>query len=327
MNKNEIFTTIQNFLKDPPVIIWGSGATVPYKIPSMNELTDILNIEGIKIDRNSNLETKLSEISKSEPKKINDIKKTIINKILEKDLLCLENSIKDKQFFSPIISMVKCFIKPQPEKIDIITSNYDRILEYALTQENIPYTEGFSGRILSKFDMSLFREKGKFINLIKVHGSLNWMSYENEIFYIPVEYNNFKINIQGMLNNIILPTKDKFEDSYKNPYRQLIAQSDECIQKAKSFLVVGFGFNDKHITPIMENKIKEGVPIVIITKQATQSCIDILNKATNYCLLQEDEKNTNVTCSKQKQPDVPSLEGKYWELNNFMEIFENESTG
>ena len=37
-NKENIFKTIQKFLKSPPVIIWGSGATAAYGFPTMQDL-------------------------------------------------------------------------------------------------------------------------------------------------------------------------------------------------------------------------------------------------------------------------------------------------
>mgnify|MGYP006322241107 CR=1 FL=1 len=40
--RERVFTVIQNYLKTPPVIIWGSGATVPFGLPSMNTLNQIL---------------------------------------------------------------------------------------------------------------------------------------------------------------------------------------------------------------------------------------------------------------------------------------------
>ena len=36
--KEEAFKLVQQFLKSCPVIIWGSGATIPYGLPSMNDL-------------------------------------------------------------------------------------------------------------------------------------------------------------------------------------------------------------------------------------------------------------------------------------------------
>jgi hypothetical protein len=29
---------VQTFLKDPPLIVWGSGATIPFGLPSMEDL-------------------------------------------------------------------------------------------------------------------------------------------------------------------------------------------------------------------------------------------------------------------------------------------------
>ena len=41
MTKDEIYKLIQVFLNNPPVVIWGSGATIAYGLPSMDELNKI----------------------------------------------------------------------------------------------------------------------------------------------------------------------------------------------------------------------------------------------------------------------------------------------
>ena len=59
---DHIFSTIQGFLKNPPVIIWGSGATIPFNLPSMVQLNNVLRekIEGFNIT-NENLENELGK--------------------------------------------------------------------------------------------------------------------------------------------------------------------------------------------------------------------------------------------------------------------------
>ena len=42
--KDKVCKVVQKFLKDPPVIIWGSGATIPYGLPSMDDLKKSLQI-------------------------------------------------------------------------------------------------------------------------------------------------------------------------------------------------------------------------------------------------------------------------------------------
>ena len=80
--KDGIFRLIQKFLADPPVIIWGSGATIPYGLPSMDDLKHNLKFELGKLDKDANLEIELGKIDN--PDKINRIKKIIRNEIFKK---------------------------------------------------------------------------------------------------------------------------------------------------------------------------------------------------------------------------------------------------
>ena len=153
---------------------------------------------------------------------------------------------------------------------------------------------------------------------MKVHGSLNWVKYENN--------NPFFLSDEHKMNNLqylmILPSKKKYQDAFEEPYRTIITKSDEVIEKAKSFLVIGFGFNDKHITPKLENKIKnDKTPIVIITEKATDSCKQQLEKTEKYCLLERSKNNETKLMSSEKSLNKINLKGSYWKLENFMEIF------
>ncbi len=314
----EVFKIIQTLLKDPPVIIWGSGATVPYGIPSTDDLNAILLEHGVEgLDTNSNLEDNLNKLPENELDRVGDI---IVKEVLDKDLLFLNKVVKDRQIISPIISMLDyLLLKPKYEMTGIITLNYDRVLEYALAQSKIPYTDGFLGKILSKFDEDLFQINRLNISLIKVHGSLNWNYCNNEMIFFPEEYKN-KEMLKSFLSSVILPTREKYKNAFQNPYRSLISLSDDRIKKAKSFFVLGFGFNDDHITPEVENKIKGGTPIVVITKEATPSCQKKMENIRNYCLLQKDNDKTKVMYSKNDAKKTILLDGEYWKLNKFMEM-------
>ena len=41
--KDAIFLIIQKMLEKPPVIIWGSGATIPFGLPSMQDLNKTIS--------------------------------------------------------------------------------------------------------------------------------------------------------------------------------------------------------------------------------------------------------------------------------------------
>jgi hypothetical protein len=123
---------------------------------------------------------------------------------------------------------------------------------------------------------------------------------------------------------IISPGKNKYQEAYQNPYRDLIQKSDALINSAQSFLVVGFGFNDEHLTPKIKEKVNSGTPLVLITKEITDSCRNELKEAQKYVLLEENKttKQTSVATKTGKDDTAEEqiLDSEYWQLQKFMEV-------
>lgn len=151
---------------------------------------------------------------------------------------------------------------------------------------------------------------------MKVHGSLNWFEIDNEVRKLNSDF--------GYLPIMIPPGKNKYRTSHNNPYRELMQKSDNAIKKANSFLVVGFGFNDEHITPLIIRKIKDGTPIVVVTKYITSTTIQQLDKAKKVIYVEADETNDNKSRIRIKDNGIiisDSIEDdSYWRLKNFMKI-------
>lgn len=311
--KDKIFKLIQNFLKAPPLIVWGSGATIPFGLPSMGDLNKKLKEEIIEFDTNSdNLEI---ELGKEKYQSIlPEIKKVIWNEIAKADSVVLNKITSNNTTeFKGVTTLFESFLGAHPQKIDIVTTNYDRVLEYILSYNRINFTDGFIGKTLSSFDESLFSDKN-IVNIIKVHGSLSWFNIEDETLYLNVE--DCKYNPQ-----IIAPGKNKYQEAYNSPYRELIQKADSAIKKAKSFLVVGFGFNDEHLTPKIKCQIRKGSPLVLITKKITSSTMEELQRANSYILLEEKNSNiTRVVINNNGDRYEEELEGSYWKVSNFTKI-------
>lgn len=312
--KERVFTIIQNYLKTPPVIIWGSGATVPFGLPSMNTLNGILKDKIPEFDKDcDNLEVELGK------EKYNDlmpqIKDLIWNAISTVDSQVLQNLlISNGDEFIGIKQLVDKINDTHPKVTNIITTNYDRIIENVLSFYGIPFTDGFLGKDLSLFDENLFSSKN-IVNIVKVHGSLNWFEFGGEIRYL-------QNVIENSVPQIICPGKNKYQETYKSPYRELIQKSDFYINSADSFLVIGFGFNDEHLTPRIKTKIKKGTPLVVITKMISETCLREIEGAEKYILIEEhDEYNSRVTIKERNlEKQIVILEGNYWSLNRFIKI-------
>ena len=314
MTKDEIFRLIQKFLKNPPTIIWGSGATIPYGLPSMNDLKEVLKDEIPELATESNLEKEIGKIKDKD--KLFRIKKIIWKTVYEKDIAFFNKIYTNKRFAEPIKTMLEKFNSHHPQMTNIITTNYDRVLEYVLARNRFDFTDGFSGRNLSPFDEKNFKKKS-IVNLLKVHGSLNWFEINEEIIFIS---DSEAIKDDRLNPLIISPSKQKYEEANEEPFRTLIQKSDSVIKDSESFLVIGFGFNDKHLTPKIDNKIREGTPMVILVKEATESCRKKLEQAEYYILIEDNGNGgTRISYRNKDQDEEITLEEQYWTLEYFIE--------
>ena len=304
MGKNKIFRLIQEYLKQKPLIIWGSGATIPFGMPSMDDLK-----EELEITENGNLETILSKISNETEK--NRYEEKIYKCINTKDSNFRENFTNKKS--KPLKALISYFYKAHPQLLNIITTNYDCILEYVLAYHNIPYSDGFLGKEFSEFNSGNFKTK-EHINLYKVHGSLRWHKKR-------YSYHN------SMMDGVF-PNQDKYETTSKEPYRTIITKSDEAIEDALCFLSIGFGFNDEHITPKIETAIRGDKSIVVIAKTATESTKEKLANASCYVLIETGEQTDSTLFTikeKDKEVITETLGENYWKIDEFNKILMGEN--
>lgn len=309
-----IFRLVQSFLKYPPVVIWGSGATVPFGMPSMTDLNAELSKRVSSFDGSkNNLEL---EIGKSKYKShLAEIRSIIWEKVKKCDEIYLNQMVSGDQVLSiGVKNIVDKFISAHPKTLNIITTNYDCVLEHIFAYYGIKFTDGFDGREPSSFNENLFANKD-IVNIIKVHGSLNWFDGDGtpRFFYGHSKFAPI----------IVPPGKNKYFETQKIPYRELIQRSDSVIKVAKCFLVIGFGFNDQHLTPEITKRVSRGIPIVLITKEVTDSTFKELKKATKYILI--DKKDNHKSRVMFKNGDNAAckeieLEDSYWELNKFINI-------
>ncbi len=312
--QEDIFLNIQRILADPPLIIWGSGATISFGLPSMNDLNEELKQQLPSFNqKNDNLEAELSK--QQYESSLEEIKNIIWQKINEADKKVLEKiASNNNDEFEGIRLMISTFTKPFPKLLNIVTTNYDRVLEYVMSYHNFNYTDGFDGKRLSRFYRENFRDKNM-INLIKVHGSLNWFDVNDETRFLNDPINDEK-------PKIIPPSQGKYRETHESLYRDLLQISDDKIRAAKSFLVVGFGFNDEHLTPHIKNAVREGIPIIVITKKILDSTHKELRHAKEYFFLEESNGKTLVTYKIRGKSETKkhTLEGNLWQLQEFMGI-------
>ncbi len=246
--------------------------------------------------------------------------------------------ITNREITWPAIDLLKKLVVALPEgdrALNILTPNYDMLLEYACDCADIPYTNGFTGGVERKLDWgcalrSMLRPervmyRGKFhiihkpdkhIRLYKVHGSLNYFFHRNKF----IENNSWMWDSPDFAQRVMItPGLSKYEVLQK--YRQeLIHTADEAISRENHFLFIGYGFNDKHLEEYIKRKlVQQACAGLIITLDSNPRIQSLIEQANNLWLVCKDPgpaKGTKI-CNKQYTSPLLLPEQKLWDINQF----------
>jgi len=339
MDFDALLKQLQDWTNKVPLIILGSGASVPFGLPSMwtlgehlkNTLSfdndiDNVQLEAFKksLNENNDLEKALLGIQ------LNDnVLKAVIKATWE---LIAGADIKAYEQFVltgkdvPLVILMKHLLSPTKRKISIITTNYDRIAEYSASSAEAFICTGYAQNYIGHFSNdihtnALVNIKGYSgqVNIWKVHGSLDW-------FETPVKENvhlPLRKNIpQDYKPLIVTPGLSKYAETHNEPYRTIFAQADNEIQNANGYLCIGYGFNDVHVQPKLIQQIKTK-PIIVITKELTPKTKETIidGGCKNYVLIEEhNSTDTKIYSSSQGEHIIKDV--SYWNLAEYLKLIE-----
>ncbi len=326
--------TTQKFLSGNPSILVGSGCSVPYGLPTMGKLAEeivsVLNqkfetepswIEFVsQLKATQNLESALEAVAMKD-----SIHDEIIRVVWECITRC-DNSaflsfLQNGQF--PDISKIIAKCVQTAAKTNIITTNYDRLIEYSIDEAVGKCNSGFSGNYIKKFIGFDASPSKRAVNLFKVHGSIDWFKNNEYGSTFSMDLKESSLIGQKFSPMIVTPGNRKYKETHNDPFRTVIAEADKAMRESSSYLCIGYGFNDEHIQPIIidENRSKKK-PVVIVTKGITQKMIDLFHANIDYpCLIiTENEQNGGATVYFNKD-DCKIYEQPFWKVNEFTKLW------
>lgn len=153
----------------------------------------------------------------------------------------------------------------------IFTTNYDLCFEYAARYGKYVVIDGFSHTLPQVFDSIYYNydiinrsvsvEGNDFISnvfhLYKLHGSIDWT--RNEISR-DIERNH------GTKKPILIyPRNTKYELAFEQPYLDMMAAFQNAIRQPETgLLIVGFGFNDNHISEPILSAIRSNLNLKVV---------------------------------------------------------------
>jgi len=146
--------------------------------------------------------------------------------------------------------------RSRDQRLKLFTTNYDLCFEKAAGNIGGVAIDGFSFMAPRRYDPRYFdydiirrprstNSQANYLEgvilLYKLHGSVNWRQTKDGI----VEESNPPANEACL----IYPARGKYQQSYNQPYLESISQYLAAIREPNTcILVVGFGFNDDHLS-------------------------------------------------------------------------------
>ena len=325
----------QRFYQQAPTIILGSGASAAFGLSGMGALATHL-LQSIDLSRSDeasrekwqqfstmlnsgkDLETALHEVRLPV-----DLTEQVVHltwKLLNpQDIDVFNQSIQQSNYF-PLSELVSSLFRSALNEINIITTNYDRLAEYAVEQAGHHHYTGFSHGFCRTQKGTEHIRCNRIVKILKVHGSLDWfISPLNDI----VGYSHLNVIPDNHIPKIVTPGIEKYSVTYHEPFRTIINLADNAIRNATSYLCIGFGFNDEHIQEkLVEKGVRENACITLITHGLTESARDFLlsGKVKNFLAIECGKENSGSIIYSSEATSPIFVDDEYWSLKGYLKL-------
>ena len=327
----------QNCSQKNPVIVIGSGASIPFGLPSMKPVADYLvsTVKPQSPDEEDSwllIKTALANGDHLEqallahplvPSLIHQVVRATWELIAKHDRDVFTDAIHN-EFHPPLSRLFDHFLNTSNSTVDVVTTNYDRVIEYACDVAGIHYASAFQPSYITTFDSQDKRTltyRGKPVQTVKiwkVHGSLDWFVRSDGVTIRSPLFTEIPSALEPL---IVTPGVSKYERLTDEPFRSTLQGADKALSNANGYICFGFGFRDRQIEPKMVERLaRKGVPIVVATKVLTEEAAYFLRHKARANFLALEESPTGTRARYSENWDGVELPGDYWSIEGFLKL-------
>ncbi len=335
----EVASLAQKYLADVPVIVLGAGATIPHGLPTMGQLAAaILAFPDVEpegwsdlrdaLDAHKDLEVALQNVALP-PATIDIVVEATWKLVAAKDEAFLDTLNSENPEF-PLARLFAHFLRTASRHVAAITTNYDRLVEYAAnhvgahveTGTTTGWLQRFDGRLVAQTSPPQTGYEGR-VTLLKVHGSLDWFEDGAGQFVGRPAASKIPRATKPL---VVTPGTSKYRAVLKDPFRTALSSSDGLVEQASGFLCIGYGFNDEHVQPkILARTRNQAKPIVVVTRTLSPAVRTAILQAPPPKFLMLEEGETGTIAYYPGQVDGVMLPGHdLWQVGPFLELLTDE---
>lgn len=211
--------------------------------------------------------------------------------------------------------------------MQVVTTNYDRLIEFAVESAGWGVDTGFVGRLWGRHnptesDKSFVKaltqqHRGKTaklqyrdrVRLHKPHGSLDWFS--------AIEGPVCSTLPLAAPRLLITPGVGKYRLGYNQPFDSHREEANAAVDKATAILCIGYGFNDDHLQTHLIPRLKAGVPAVLLTRSLSEAAEAVIHASANaIALIQHDDPVGTAVVTQRGRVVIPGV--SWWDLEDFI---------
>lgn len=332
---------VQQLFQRGLVTVVGSGASCAYGLPSMGALaTHLINHvpDSIAPDADD-CRTAWQEISKKLSEGI-DLESSLSNGTAPEALVesitslvteCVETS--EASAISTIINSAELtpfgrlfqHILLTTDSIDVITTNYDRLIEVHAAHAGVSVDSMFFGHTIGRLDGKRSREEllqhrakvgspkhaivshRPHLRLSKPHGSLDWYTRDDAHY-------RSDLRLSGQ-RRIVAPGASKYRIGYESPFDVHRTRANEAIDQASALLFIGYGFNDEHLQTHIRPRLPQ-VPTVVLSRELTANAREYLATNRNAIGIESAEDGSASTIT--QGTNTIQVEAPLWALDTLL---------
>ena len=343
MDIDTIKMLIQDFFQEGTVTIVGSGLSLAEGIPGMGDLAKELQVKVPKILSSSadiknwksiddnltkgvGLETALHN-TKPRPFVEECIKKITAQYIGKADNTLFIDIVKNKKQlrFSEYLQRFNI----RNHGMIVITTNYDRLIEYACEMNDIIADTLFTGKYIARYKpeqskyiacRGIQRKSGKKsrmeyfpkVTILKPHGCLSWHLFNGEPYSLP----NYPVED----SLIITPGLNKYRAGYNAPFDTHRERANNEIDKAQRYIIIGYGFGDGHLETHLIQQLNAGKPALLLTHCLSPRALELTRKCKHITAICSDGTDGSTIVTTTSETSIPHI--NLWDLKSMLrEVF------
>ncbi|MBI4329885.1 MAG: SIR2 family protein [Chloroflexi bacterium] len=319
LTRGVAFEALRNFFREKPLVFLGSGMSCALDDRfSMQELAKVL-IDKVPpllvsaqekkewyavadaLRKGRDLESAMGSVL--DQSLVERITETAGGFISEVSCDCCLKVIEGRSEW-PAGALLKVLVDTLPAAdpvLNVVTPNYDLVMEHACEHLGVPYTNGFSGGLVRTINWpaseqsmwmstrKLFANRlrysymvRKHIRLHKVHGSINYFTFGAKV----IENNEWIIDPPAFVQRVMITPGVSKHEKLQMYRQELLQRADEAIERESRFLFLGYGFNDVHLEQYIRRKLIDQASYgLIITRDSNPRIQTILDAAANLWLV------------------------------------------